>query len=1132
MSDRSRGIETERAKRRVTAFARRFGKPHLDLAMHAAFPLFLTPDLLNDLWLNFQRDISYRVLNIPWIAIADLLLSDLCGEVGNELYEMNPAVRGILIDQLQADPRFGSARLTELGDFLNQYIAQQLNSDDEYVKEQAESQKWTATAYAQPERAAQDLASAVKQSIENNDVSEQLRLASVVETLAGPLQAYATLVEYTRQRRNVIGGSRPRLTVLGPDAETSPTLVAGVELPPLTLNAPPATLTPKGPPPKIPPYIFGIHGDGGEKELLDAGKPGWIAVNRTVENTGTPHDFSALESQGLGVIVTLLYSYREGTIPLPDQYDQFAAQCADLVRRSSGARMWVIGNEANRASVRPRDQAVTPELYARCFNKCRQAIRAVPGHENDWVLPAAVAPFSTETTYGGNPTGDWVKYFADLLKQIQAQGGGLDGITLHATTLRQDASAIADPARYPAPYDQNSQTFRAYRDFMRAIPEGLRALPVLITATRPIIDGKDRWLDQNTGWIQAAFAEINDWNADPINQPIQALCLARWQTTTDSPEGTLADKPQLLQDLRAALKNEYRVRMPGQAVPSPADTLGGETPMPKPQAQVEQKPEPLPETPATPRPGALTFEIENHDPNTPLQPGETYTLLCTANPLETDQIVAQIAPSKIQDREVELTLQLISDDVEIFTEPQRIRLASRGRARSVRFDFASKQPGDLVLTAFTLKDGNLVQTAKLLVNVRGPDKPPLQVVETRGRDLRVAETLEPRDMTVWIAWSDNRFKIVLFDDTRTESGTLPITPLELDQAIGEARTLLQQIVDFRNPSQGPDRAGIDIEPRVHQQTLRLVAQAGWNLFNRVFLDTALDERTRALVQHLRELSRTKQHKIQIVSQAMFLPWNLLYMADRVDPESVDPELFLGFRHIIEHTPFQPNLALFETSISGQPQLNVGLNLSTEIDSLTRSSTISDQISYWEKFREQGVQIVTRTDTGSVQNALLGPETPDQIMYFFCQAFTRPLSEGGPDTSGLQFNSRESIPLAFLIKPDSPQLLFPNAPFVFMNAAESPEMLPSFYAAYLPDFVDRGARGIIGSEWNVPAHFAADFAQKFFDQFLAGRPLGEILLDLRRDYLLNHNNILGLFYGLYCDAETHMAPPITGFGSAS
>jgi len=106
-------MRREVTQRRIEAFGKRFGEAHLYLAYHAAFPLALTPNLLYRLWANFQRDIHGKVLSIPWIAVADLLLSSLCDQVGHELYEMENEVRNALLMELKFNPRFGVQRMNE-----------------------------------------------------------------------------------------------------------------------------------------------------------------------------------------------------------------------------------------------------------------------------------------------------------------------------------------------------------------------------------------------------------------------------------------------------------------------------------------------------------------------------------------------------------------------------------------------------------------------------------------------------------------------------------------------------------------------------------------------------------------------------------------------------------------------------------------------------------------------------------------------------------------------------------------------------------------------------------------------------------------------------------------------------------
>ncbi len=190
-------MKPEVVTRRIEAFHQRFGEAHLDFAYHAAFPLALTPDLLYRLWANFQYDINGEALKIPWLAVADLLLSSLCDEVGYELYEMETEVRNALLRELKVNPRFGEKRIHQLSDFLLVYVKQQLESHDPDIRDFAQVQRWTALAYTKPSEAAREIASTLAK-LKLEEKAEWVRMASVVETFAEPLAGFEPLLIYSR----------------------------------------------------------------------------------------------------------------------------------------------------------------------------------------------------------------------------------------------------------------------------------------------------------------------------------------------------------------------------------------------------------------------------------------------------------------------------------------------------------------------------------------------------------------------------------------------------------------------------------------------------------------------------------------------------------------------------------------------------------------------------------------------------------------------------------------------------------------------------------------------------------------------------------------------------------------------
>ncbi len=201
-------------------------------------------------------------------------------------------------------------------------------------------------------------------------------------------------------------------------------------------------------------FIYGFHDPGSEQIMLDAGVPGWVLVTEAIgsdPNDRSGQDYRRFSDRGLGVIVRLNNGYNPGgTLPYEREYPNFARRCGNFAAASQGAHLWIVGNETNHpiewpgaewqwgpgwpAPVSPdkRGEDITPARYASCYKQCRAAIRAVSGRGEDQVLVAGPAPWNTLLTYPGNPSGDWVKYFADILNAIGA--GNLDGIVLHTYT--------------------------------------------------------------------------------------------------------------------------------------------------------------------------------------------------------------------------------------------------------------------------------------------------------------------------------------------------------------------------------------------------------------------------------------------------------------------------------------------------------------------------------------------------------------------------------------------------------------------------------------------------------------------------------------------------------------------------
>ncbi|MBN1583152.1 MAG: N-acetylmuramoyl-L-alanine amidase, partial [Anaerolineae bacterium] len=325
--------------------------------------------------------------------------------------------------------------------------------------------------------------------------------------------------------------------------------------------------------------IFGLHDPGGEWLMEDMGRTGWIVFPERLMHD--PNDFGSFDysewaDAGLGVIVRIDHDYfTGGTIPRSESYDDFAQRVRNFVQESDGAHIWVLGNEPNSVQNHPDKQPITPDLYAECYKKVWDQIHNLPGHADDQLVVAPIAPWNNSTAYRSNENGDWVQYFVDVLNEIQKQGVTVDAIALHTYTHGADPGLITSEEKMERPFQDRRYQFRAYRDFLEAIPPDLHAVPVYITET----EQGDPWLDANTGWVQDAYEEIDVWNNTPGNQQIHALVLYRW---ANYDQWSIQGKKGVYEDFQAAMENDYVWADSAALAPEPGEPVVAATVTPRP----------------------------------------------------------------------------------------------------------------------------------------------------------------------------------------------------------------------------------------------------------------------------------------------------------------------------------------------------------------------------------------------------------------------------------------------------------------------------------------------------------------------------------------------------------------------
>ena len=234
--------EMNLAQQMVDRFVLRYEPSYRALLYHAALPLVLTPDLLSYLRSKFLQG------EVPWIAEADLLLSELCQQVGYEQYAMTSAVRAYLLHEMKQDPAFGAARMEAVARLLIHYVRHLAHNSAFVLDHQLQAQQWAAMVYlsGQSEVAVKEIAEAIRDSIQPSDAenlaatvscSEIARLTELVRSLAPALESYPELLGYAADVAALLANTSAQVEDrLGATGELLREIeVRSVRLPPLEL---------------------------------------------------------------------------------------------------------------------------------------------------------------------------------------------------------------------------------------------------------------------------------------------------------------------------------------------------------------------------------------------------------------------------------------------------------------------------------------------------------------------------------------------------------------------------------------------------------------------------------------------------------------------------------------------------------------------------------------------------------------------------------------------------------------------------------------------------------------------------------------------------------------------------------
>ncbi len=480
---------------------------------------------------------------------------------------------------------------------------------------------------------------------------------------------------------------------------------------------------------------------------------------------------------------------------------------------------------------------------------------------------------------------------------------------------------------------------------------------------------------------------------------------------------------------------------------------------------------------------------------------------------------------------IELTIQVTSKDFRVEQASLPLTLPRRGPSKGkARFDVTPQAEGLGTLVISVNRDGNFILQMEVSYSIGVVAAEPSQKVN--GRALNSAEQLRKRELGMTIKPDEKGYECTVRGATHT-SVTLPITETELADAVKSARDALLSVIGMRDDKRAlVFQAGIDIDQASQDKALTLLARAGAALFRALFYGPKAAKDVREIGDRLKKMATKpgNQLTLQVVADQCPVPWGMLYMGSDAEDATLEWSLFLGMRHVIEVIPLQTDMLVDDTVIvSDDPSLSVSVNVNAGIDAQMKTNVVARQVKYWDDGATKAgarLGLSQRSTRKQVLDALRG-RTGDQLMYFYCHAVTNgPGDPGGIKGSYVVLTNDEHLTVDDLAREAPMEDALPGNPLVFINACESGELRPEFYDGFIPYFMAKGARGVVGTECKTPAIFATEWALEFFPRFLNGEPLGELFLDLRRGFNREHRNPLGLVYAVYCDGDTQVQPSVT------
>lgn len=580
------------------------------------------------------------------------------------------------------------------------------------------------------------------------------------------------------------------------------------------------------------------------------------------------------------------------------------------------------------------------------------------------------------------------------------------------------------------------------------------------------------------------------------------------------------------------------------------------------QPQPEAPGDELPEGDEPPKRYVNSWFVGHPDPLEPLRFGQKYELGIQVSPKLRVGSFTKGEPDfhepefGAQDT-LDVIVAIVTDDFEVLDKPAKRMKLSKDKTKTsptVTFKVRPiKNNQDVFITVLFYHENNLFHEACIGARVQVLEAHegmvPTAYFPTENRLSRVP-IRGPRNVNLQVIELKEGYRLILFYDFGDDQFDvmwckIPITRDRVADLLQGVRDDIVSVVHTEGTLANgePGEIFFDGEPptvplsearlpklyavddTVYKSTLESLARAGRKLYVNLFHPTKGTQKERAQARQvgkvLRQLSAGRALKIQVLSDDFFIPWSLLYDGD-YPAEEVNPDEFWGFKHVIEEVPYRTHEEESEAVISvGEAPLRLGMNINrTKIQEVL----IKPQLTRVQKLKHV-VQVYPRFTEKDVLDALRGEGGQHQLEYFYCHAGTAGDPQKDFDQSYLGLTKDDTGLTLEDIKLATVDSRFQGNPLFILNACESAQMDGRFYDGFVPKFLNMGACAVVGTDCEVPSLFGAHFGMVLLEAFFRGSSIGEALLAVRKQFLAQYQNPLGLIYRIFGNTDVCLYRPI-------